>query len=110
MTPNEFFAQIAQYTSAGIITLSPGPFEIRIGKVDIQAAQLLETLYDDFADKTVGELEDALLTDVLRRMHDLSDDGTIQINDNFNLWEDEHVQALLAAWWWAIFFAAQQPK
>jgi hypothetical protein len=61
-TPLEHFAKLSKIKEDGIIlTMSPGPFEIAVGKGDGLAGELLEWLYERVPDKfTTQELMDVL--------------------------------------------------
>jgi len=96
---------MAQYEETGILTLSPGPFRIRVGEADILAARVLTELNPDYEDRPLRDLEDSLLNGVLRCLHDMGEDGTIALEDIE--WEVQGIQTLLMAWWWVVFFASQ---
>ena len=67
MTPNELFKRLVgrlKEIEAGktTLTLSPGPFSLRVGKSDVQAAKLLLWLQEEMPDDvTFGEFEDVLI-------------------------------------------------
>lgn len=104
MKPHEFFEKMARYKTTGTVTLSPGPFEIKIGDSDIEAARLLEIIAPSWDDMTEGEFEDHLLNSMLMRLNEMADDdGTVLVDA---LWKDRTLQTYLSAWWWTVFFAA----
>lgn len=67
MTPNEFYERLSEQLEvieAGKTTLilSPGPFKLRVGRCDAEAAKLLLWLQEGLPDgTTLGELEEVLL-------------------------------------------------
>jgi len=57
MTPRDFYKHIQSIDQSTIITLSPGPFQIRVGQHDAMAAKLLLWLEDQMPeDATVADL------------------------------------------------------
>ena len=106
MNPKEFFEQMAQFRTTGVLTMSPGPFRIKVGKEDIYAANVLTEIGPDYEEQKLKVIETHLLNGVVRRLHDLADDdGEITLSPE--LWEDGFLQGLLTTWWWVVFFAAQ---
>lgn len=62
MTPKQFYERLALGVPvSAVITLSPGPIALRIGKQDEIAARLLLWLVEQMPeDATCGELDDVL--------------------------------------------------
>jgi hypothetical protein len=63
MKASEFFEKLAKM-EPGILNITPGPFGIRIGKADIEAAQFIIDWYAKLGDMTLGDVLDIL--DALR--------------------------------------------
>jgi len=113
VNPREFFVKMAQFESTGVLTLSPGPFRIKVGEHDIYAAQLLDSLGAEYDEKTLGEFEGVLLGNVIQRLFDMAagqsadgeDEGEIVVDAE--VWRDDLIQTFLTAWWWTVFFAAR---
>lgn len=67
MTPNELYERLSkrlEEVESGnvMLTLSPGPFSLRVGKCDVYAAKLLLWLQGEMLDDvTFGEFEDVLI-------------------------------------------------
>lgn len=62
MTSEDFYKYIAELEEGhNEITLSPGPFSLKVGQGDVTAAKLLLWLYEEMPENaTVGDLLDAL--------------------------------------------------
>jgi hypothetical protein len=61
MTPNEFYEKLQSARESDIVTLSPGPFNIRVGQSDAMAAKLILWLQDEMPENaTIGDLFDVL--------------------------------------------------
>lgn len=61
-TPQQLIAVLKQYEDPGLLTLSPGPIRLRVGKHDFKAARVIERvleLYDD--SMTIDDLVETLL-------------------------------------------------
>jgi len=57
MTPHEFYKHLQSINQSTTITLSPGPFAIKVGKYAALAAKLLLYLEDQLPeDATIGDL------------------------------------------------------
>lgn len=66
MTANEFFRQLSEMgdeiEADKVLTISPGPIELYIGKQDVLAAKLTLWIEEQLPeDATFGDLEDVLL-------------------------------------------------
>jgi hypothetical protein len=106
MTPNDFIKWLRK-SRPGIVTLSPGPFHVRIGITDIRAARYLlqiEEQIDD--DATIADYESVILSHVVLRLHEIAEEAEGEL-DGEAMWQDDRVQAMLCAWWWMTFWTAQ---
>ena len=85
------------------LKLSPGPFTLKVGNLDAEAARILlrvlseklepETLLKDAEAILIGGALEAI---VLRELENAGSE-----------WLTDDVRAYLYAWWWLVFWAAQ---
>jgi len=60
MTGTEILKRIQAMSEPGTMSLSPGPFKIRIDVQDARAAELMEWMTERWPELTLGETEDVL--------------------------------------------------
>ncbi len=58
MTGNEILEGLKAIGGPSILTLSPGPFEIRVSVHDARAAELMQWVTERWPELTLGETED----------------------------------------------------
>lgn len=113
MKPSDFFDWVATNEPDGVMTLSPGPFRVSVGKQDRDAAKYLVAMRPKYDDKKLIDLEAAIFLGIIYRFGDLMLDDDIEDNDEarFELFKnalrDDRIEAYVSALWWIIFFASQ---
>lgn len=100
---------IEALNGSAVVTLSPGPFEVKVCDDDMHAANLIMRIGSEIGeDATYKQAEDWLLTGMLNRLDAIVEGNTEGGKvESAALWADDRVRALLAAWWWLTFFRTQ---
>jgi len=102
MKLQEVLSKLAQVKDGYVITLSPGPFHIKVEAQDAVAATILQSLSQQLpADSTTRDAETALLYNLLEAIKEYVDE-----NPEGHDWYTDKVAAVIAAFWWLFFWAS----